>query len=126
MTIIAHLAEPPGRAPRPPLARAAGRLAWPVVLSRAGLVVMAMVGVVMVGRYDTEALGALSLGFAVVMPLMVAGIGCIVGIVAIAAREHGAGGPDLPAHGAARPALGDAGRPRREPARRSSPARCCG
>ena len=45
----------------------------------------------------TEALGALSLGFAVVMPLMIAGIGCTVGIVAIAAREHGAGGPDLPA-----------------------------
>ncbi len=96
MTTIGHLAEPPGRR----LVRhwrALLPLAWPVVLSRAGLVVMAMVGVVMVGRYDTEALGALSLGFAVVMPLMIAGIGCTVGIVAIAAREHGAGGPDLSA-----------------------------
>ena len=91
-----------------------------MVLSRAGLVVMAMVDVVMVGRYDTEALGALSLGFAVVMPLMVAGIGCTVGVVAIAAREHGAGDPRPRRDRAARPALGDAGRRRR---RASSPCR---
>lgn len=94
MTSIVQHAEPPGRR----LARhwrALWPLAWPVVLSRAGLVVMAMANVVMVGRYDTEALGALALGLAVVMPLMVAGIGCTVGVVAIAAREHGAASPDL-------------------------------
>ena len=73
------------------------RLAWPVILSRAGLVVMAMADVVMVGRYDTGALAALSLGIAVFMPLLVAGIGCMVGIVATAARAQGAGDPDLPA-----------------------------
>ena len=94
MATIAHVAEAPGRR----LVRhwrALWPLAWPVVLSRAGLVVMAMVNVVMVGRYDTEALGALALGFAVVMPLMVAGIGCTVGVVAIAAREHGQATPGL-------------------------------
>jgi MATE family, multidrug efflux pump len=72
------------------------RLAWPVILSRAGLVVMAMADVVMVGRYDTDALAALALGNAVFMPLMVAGIGCMVGIVATAARAQGSGDPGLP------------------------------
>ena len=59
------------------------------MLSRAGMVVMAMADVVMVGRYDTDALAALSLGNAVFMPLLVAGIGCMVGIVATAARAPG-------------------------------------
>jgi MATE family multidrug resistance protein len=73
------------------------RLAWPVILSRAGLVVMAMADVVMVGRYDTDALAALSLGNAVFMPLLIAGVGCMVGIVATAARAQGADDPELPA-----------------------------
>ena len=72
-------------------------LAWPVVFSRAGLVVMAVADVVMTGRYDTEALAALSLGYAVTMPLLVTAIGCMVGIIATAAREHGAGGREGPA-----------------------------
>jgi multidrug resistance protein, MATE family len=67
-------------------------LSWPVVLNRAGLVLMAFVSLVLVGRYDTNALAALALGFAVVMPLLVAGIGCLVGVIAVTAREHGSGG----------------------------------
>ena len=77
--------------------RALWPLAWPVVLSRAGIVVMGMAGVVMVGRYDTDALAAFSIGSAIAMPLMVAGFGCVVGVVALAAREFGAGTPELPA-----------------------------
>lgn len=73
-------------------------LAWPVVLNRAGLVVMAFADVVMTGRYDTGALAALSLGYAVTMPIYVTGIGCMVGIIAAAAREQGGGGgSELPA-----------------------------
>ena len=68
-------------------------LAWPVVLSRAGLLVMAMADVVMVGRYDTGALAELSLGYAVFIPPLVAGLGCMVGIVSTAARGRGAGDP---------------------------------
>ncbi len=74
-----------------------GRLAWPVVLSRAGILLMAMADVVMVGRYDTIALGHLALGFAVFIPLFVSGIGAMVGIVSVTARAHGAGEADLPA-----------------------------
>ncbi len=76
--------------------RALWPLAWPVVLSRAGLVVMQMAGVVMVGRYDTGALAAFSIGSAIAAPLMVAGFGCVVGIVALASRGFGASDPDLP------------------------------
>ncbi|MFT3973844.1 MAG: MATE family efflux transporter [Amaricoccus sp.] len=68
------------------------RLSWPVVLNRAGLVLMGVVSVVMVGRYDTGALAGFALGNAVVMPLLVAGIGCLVGVIAVTAREHGGGG----------------------------------
>jgi multidrug resistance protein, MATE family len=71
--------------------RALARLAWPVALSRVGLVVMAMVNVVMVGRTGTDELAALSLGYAVVMPALIAGVGCMTGIVAISARHEGAG-----------------------------------
>ena len=76
--------------------RALFRLAWPVALSRVGLVVMAMVNLVMVGRTATGELAALSLGYAVFMPPLIAGIGCMVGIVATAARARGAGDPATP------------------------------
>lgn len=77
--------------------RALFTLSWPVVLNRAGMVGLAMADVVMVGRYDTGALAALSLGYAFVMPVIVAGIGCMVGVVATTAREAGADSPDTPA-----------------------------
>lgn len=72
-------------------------LAWPVMLSRAGMLVMSMVAVMMVGRYDTLALAQLSLGFAVFIPVFVAGIGCLVGIISVTARGKGADNADLPA-----------------------------
>ncbi|MEM9011634.1 MAG: MATE family efflux transporter [Pseudomonadota bacterium] len=71
--------------------RALFLLAWPVVLSRAGILVMIIVDVVMVARYDIEALGALSIALAVFAPLLISGIGCMLGIVAIVARQHGRG-----------------------------------
>lgn len=73
------------------------RLSWPVVFNRAGLVLMGVVSVVMVGRYDTEALAGFALGNAVIMPLLVAGIGCLVGVIAVTARESGAGGTETAA-----------------------------
>jgi MATE family multidrug resistance protein len=92
------LARAPER-PAPRLVRhwrALFRLAWPVALSRVGLVVMAMVNVIMVGRTTTDQLAALSLGTAVFMPPLIAGIGCMVGIVATTARAQGAGMPATP------------------------------
>jgi multidrug resistance protein, MATE family len=76
--------------------RALFHLAWPVALSRVGFVLIAMVNVVMAGRAGTAELAALSLGYAVFMPPVIAGVGCMVGIVATTAREKGAGSPATP------------------------------
>ena len=84
-----------------------------MVLSRAGVIVMAMADVMMVGRYGTQPLAELSLGYAVAIPLFVAGLGAMVGIVSVTARGAGAGSAELPAGRAARPALVAAGRRRR-------------
>lgn len=72
-------------------------LAWPVVLNRAGMLLITVADLVMVGRYDTGALAALSIAYAVVMPAMITGIGAMVGVISTTAREHGAGSPDTPA-----------------------------
>ncbi len=92
------------RRPEPGLAirlaghwRALFALAWPVMLSRAGVVLMSTASVIMVGRYDTLALAELSLGNAVFIPVLVAGVGCLVGVVSVTARGAGAGAADLPA-----------------------------
>jgi hypothetical protein len=72
-------------------------LAWPVVLSRAGLVLLVLTAIVLVGRYDTVALAHLSLGNAIFFPLVVTGVGAMVGIISQTSREKGAGSRDLPA-----------------------------
>ncbi len=77
--------------------RALFLLAWPVVLSRAGILVMSITSVVIVGRHDTFELACLSLGSAVFFPMLVTAVGGMVGIISTAAREMGAGSADLPA-----------------------------
>lgn len=77
--------------------RALFALAWPVMLSRAGVVLMSTASVIMVGRYDTLALAELSLGNALFIPVLVAGVGCLIGIVSVTSRGMGSGDADLPA-----------------------------
>ncbi len=72
-------------------------LAWPVILSRAGLVVLSLVSIILVGRYGTLELTHLAMGLAIFMPVMVTGIGAMVGVVALTARHTGEGRPDLAA-----------------------------
>lgn len=72
-------------------------LAWPVVLSRAGIIILVLTGIVIVGRHDTVELAKLSLANAVFFPLVVTGVGAMVGIISTTAREKGAGSGDLPA-----------------------------
>ena len=66
---------------------------------------MAMADVMMVGRFGTRPLAELALGYAVFIPIFVAGVGCQVGIISITARGLGAGGPTCRA-----PCAGCAGR----------------
>ncbi|QDL92846.1 MATE family efflux transporter [Paroceanicella profunda] len=67
------------------------RLAWPVMLARAGIFTLSLADIVMVGRYDTAALAHLSMGYAVFFPVMITGVGAMTGIVAETARHAGAG-----------------------------------
>lgn len=93
----AGLASPP---PDEPLARALPRhaadlmrLAWPVMLSRAGILVMAFVDIAMLGRYGLGAPGVAGLGLAVFVPIMVMAIGLVSGMVPVVARAWGRGDP---------------------------------
>ena len=67
------------------------RLAWPVMLSRAGILLMAFVDIAMLGRYGAGAPGIAGLGLAVFVPAMVIAIGLVSGMVPVIAHAHGAG-----------------------------------
>lgn len=66
-------------------------LAWPVMLSRAGILLMAFVDIAMLGRYGAGAPGIAGLGLAIFIPVMVIAIGLVSGMVPVVARAHGAG-----------------------------------
>lgn len=67
------------------------RLAWPVMLSRAGILVMAFTDIVMLGRYGAGAVGISNLGLAIFVPLMVMAIGLCSGMVPVVSHAYGAG-----------------------------------
>ena len=60
---------------------------------------MSLTAVVVVGRYDTLALGQLALGTGIFLPMAVAGIGMMTGLLSVVSRGAGAGETDLPDHG---------------------------
>jgi MATE family multidrug resistance protein len=67
------------------------RLAWPVMLSRAGILVMAFCDIAMLGRYSAGAIGELTLGVSIFVPLLVITVGLVSGMVPVVARAFGAG-----------------------------------
>lgn len=66
-------------------------LAWPVMLSRAGILIMAFVDIVMLGRYGEGAVGVSNLGLAIFVPFMVVSIGLCSGMIPVISRAYGAG-----------------------------------
>ncbi len=68
-----------------------GRLAPPIVLSRAGFLILVLVDTAMVGHFNSRELAFLSLGFGLVMPMSVAGLGLIMGTLVLSANNFGAG-----------------------------------
>ena len=66
-------------------------LAWPVIVARSGILVMALVDTVMVGRLSTDELAYLGIGQAPFMPVMLTGLGLLIGTVAATAMALGAG-----------------------------------
>ncbi|MEO1494146.1 MAG: MATE family efflux transporter [Pseudomonadota bacterium] len=67
------------------------RLAWPVMLSRAGILVMAFTDIAMLGRYGEGAVGVSNLGIAIFVPVLVACIGLASGVVPVVSQAYGAG-----------------------------------
>ena len=66
-------------------------LAWPVIVARSGILIMAFVDTVMVGRLSTDELAYLGIGQAPFMPVMLTGLGLLIGTVAATAMALGAG-----------------------------------
>lgn len=67
------------------------RLAAPVVLSRAGMLLMVLVDIVMVGRYGTEDLAYFSLAWALVMFVTITMVGVLLGGLVVPSQAFGAG-----------------------------------
>ncbi|MEM1300300.1 MAG: MATE family efflux transporter [Pseudomonadota bacterium] len=66
-------------------------LAWPVMLSRAGILIMAFVDIAMLGRFGEGAVGISNLGLAIFIPVLVISIGLSSGIVPVISQAYGAG-----------------------------------
>ncbi len=66
------------------------RLAWPVVVSELGWMAMVVVDTMMVGRISAEAIGAVSLGGAVVHAVSVFGVGLLLGLDPLVSQAWGA------------------------------------
>lgn len=67
------------------------RLAWPVMLSRAGILIMAFADIAMLGRYGNGAVGISNLGLAIFIPVIVMTIGMASGMVPVVSQAFGAG-----------------------------------
>jgi MATE family multidrug resistance protein len=61
------------------------------MLSRAGILAMALVDVVMLGRYGTQALAEASVALGLFIPIMVTGVGLQMGVISLVSRRFGAG-----------------------------------
>ena len=75
------------------------RLSVPVMVSRVGILTMAVVDTIIVGRFASDELGFLSLGVAIYLPYLLTVMGLMVGNTVFAAQAYGRG--DLGACGGA-------------------------
>jgi MATE family multidrug resistance protein len=69
-------------------------LAWPVVLSRLGIMTMGVADAVVVGRYSAAELGYQALGWAPTAIFMMTGVGLLAGTQIMTARHLGEGRPE--------------------------------
>ena len=66
------------------------RLAWPTMISRLGIMLLAMTDTIMVGRFSTDHLAYLSLGSSsIVMLILMVAIGLLIGTLVFAADAYG-------------------------------------
>ena len=67
------------------------RLATPIVLARSGIIVMSTVDMIMVGRFSSDEIAFLSIGYSLIMPMVVIGLGLLTGTLVLTANRFGAG-----------------------------------
>lgn len=67
------------------------RLAVPIILARSGIVLMITVDIIMVGHYSSQELANQSIALALIMPMIVIGLGLLMGTLVITANLFGAG-----------------------------------
>ena len=67
------------------------RLAWPVILSRLGIMAMGLTDAIIVGRYSPTELGYQALGWAPTGIVIMTGAGLLTGVQVITARHIGEG-----------------------------------
>jgi MATE family multidrug resistance protein len=65
------------------------RLAGPSIVARAGVLIMALVDTIMVGRFSTRELAFLGIGLAPVVPLLLAMMGMVMGTLVASASAFG-------------------------------------
>lgn len=69
------------------------RLAWPVILSRLGLMTMGLVDILVVAHFSTKELGYQAMGWAPTAVIMTTVVGLISGVQVISSRRIGEGRP---------------------------------
>lgn len=69
-------------------------LAWPVVMARLGIMVMGLTDALVVGRYSAEELGYHALGWAPTSVVLTTAVGLLMGVQVITARHLGEGRPE--------------------------------
>ncbi|MBT4891200.1 MAG: MATE family efflux transporter, partial [Rhodospirillales bacterium] len=67
------------------------RLSGPVILARAGMVLMMLADTLMVGQHDSDQLSYLAISLIIIQPLYVCGLGLIMGTQVMASIAHGGG-----------------------------------
>lgn len=90
--IMTHPSRPAGSGPR--LARDVAelmRLGLPVVVARLGVMTMALVDTVMVGRFASDELAFLSIALVPLNPMIITALGLLLGTLVITSEVHGAG-----------------------------------
>src|SRR5580704_3901174 len=68
-----------------------GRLAWPVVVSRLGVMTMGLTDTIVVGRHSAVELGYMALGWAVSSTMLGTSMGLLSGVQVMASRASGEG-----------------------------------
>lgn len=69
-------------------------LAWPVILSRLGVVTLGLIDIAVLGQYSTHSVAVMTIAWVPTGIFLVSGIGLMQGVQALSARAFGEGRPE--------------------------------